>query len=160
LESLEDRLTPSISLSFFPIADVAVNPQPLPPGSPPQVRVEFDPLLSGSIGSNEIVVTKDGDFGVLSKVITLPAPAAGVPGQTWSLETFYHLTTSATLEVVAPNASGFGDGSVRGFFKVAGTTTEILAPVAPTTGATWVFNGTISGQGTVDDAVSLSPGDR
>src|SRR5262245_57320071 len=56
LEPLEDRLTPS-GLVFFPIAHVAVNPQPLPPGGPgggneisfPGVYLEEVPLVTNPI---------------------------------------------------------------------------------------------------------------
>jgi len=154
---LEDRQTPSVSLNFFPVAHVAVNPQPLPPGEslPPSALVEFDPTVVGipalDAGSKEPLTFRLS--GALSKAITIPPTTAGTPGQTWSLEAFYDLTANETVTNLPPDPFT-GQEGVSDTFSLTGTIAEILSPVAPTTGATWVFNGTMSEQGTFMSAVS------
>jgi hypothetical protein len=134
LEALEDRLTP-VSFNFFPIAHVAVNAQPLPPS----VAIEIDSmpnLAALSAGTS----TQEGHVaGVLSKQIALEpgAPTTSAATANYRLELIYKLNASVTQTAVLP--SSFADGSVRGTVGLAGTFEGTLAPVAPTTGATWVL---------------------
>jgi hypothetical protein len=120
--------------------------------------VEFDPLVSiGSAtgGAGGGIITEQIHLaGVLSKAITIPPATAGTPGQTWSLEAFYNLTANETVTNLPPDPFT-GQEGVSATFSLAGTIAEILAPVAPTTGATWVFKGNFAEQGTLNGVIGL-----
>jgi hypothetical protein len=155
LEALEDRLNPSFSLNFFPIAHVAVNPQPLPPfPQPPSVAIEIMsmpnlPALSAGTSTQEGHVA-----GVLSKQIALQpgAPTTSAAPANYLLELVYNLNAGVTQTAVPP--SSFADGSVRDTINLAGTFAATLAPVAPTAGATWVLHGNLTENGTLTGEIS------
>src|SRR5260370_126256 len=120
VEPLEDRLTPS-GLDFFPVAHVAVNPQPLPPSA----IVEFDPLPTfRKAGGEQIKIA-----GVLSKEITIPPATAGTAGQTWSLEVFYDLTANETVTIMPPDPFS-GQESLSATYSLAGAMNEVFALMA------------------------------
>jgi hypothetical protein len=142
LEALEDRLTPS--LDFFPVAHVAINPDPLPPTA----LVEFDPLPNLATATAGMSTQQEHLIGVLSKQIGMP----GVVEPCWILEAFYSLNASVTENDIPP--SPFAAGSISDTFSLTGTETVALIPVAPTTGPTWVFSGTLSENGTFNGVIS------
>jgi hypothetical protein len=146
LEPLEDRLTPSVD--FIPITHVALNPTPLPP----ILLVDFNAQPSfGHEGSDSWVQHVVGaEFQTLNLLAPIGATSSAQP---WTLETIYSMVASGTENLVPPGA--LNAGSYSATFNLAGTVTEILAPVNPTTGATWVFNGTISQQGSISGALNI-----
>src|SRR5262249_5954330 len=125
LEPLEDRLTPSLSLKFIPIAHVAVNPQPLPPGNnhvPAVYLQEMPPVTSPVPG---VSTQHDHIVGFLSKQITLPASTAGTPSQTWNLEASCNLILNATTTVTQADPFS-GQEGVTASFGLAGTIAATL----------------------------------
>jgi hypothetical protein len=143
LEPLEDRLTPSF-MQFTPIAHVAVNMQPLPPG----IGVEFDPYKNFTFPTAGMGIEQDHITGFLSKQIGMP----GVTGACWILQAFYSANATVTETDVLP--SPFAPGLISDTFSLTGTETVSLIPVAPTTGPTWLFHGTFTETGTFDAGVS------
>jgi hypothetical protein len=155
LEALEDRLTPSF-MQFTPIAHVAFNGTggiafngtPLPPS----VGVEFDPLKNFTFATAGVGTEQDQITGFLSKQIGMP----GVAGPCWLLQAFYSLNATVTETDVLPNAltAPGGVGIISDNFSLTGTETVSLIPVAPTTGPTWLFHGTVTENGNFNGGVS------
>jgi hypothetical protein len=131
------------------VAHVAINPAPLPP----TVLVEFDPLPNLAATTAGMSMQQEHLTGALSKLITFPSGSLQASGSTYTLEAFYSLDASVTENVVPP--SPFAAGSYMAMFSTAGTLSEILAPVAPTTGVTWILNGAISEHGNMSGALNM-----
>jgi hypothetical protein len=145
LEQLEDRLTPSVN--FFPLAHLAINPAPLPL----LALVEFDPLpkldpANPVFFDNLVTGVHYQKVNLLVQIGNTSSP------QAWTLETIFSLVASGTESLVPPNP--LNAGSYSATFSIAGSVTEILAPVAPTTGATWVFNDTVTEDGNLNGVIS------
>ena len=149
LEPLEDRLTPAISLNFFPVAHVAINPAPLPP----LALVEFDPLPNLASAMAGMSTQQEHIAVVLSKQISIGSATGGAGTGKFDLEVSYNLDASVSENVVPP--SPFAAGSYMAMFSVTGTLTEFLAPVAPTTGTTWLINATVNEQGSISGALNM-----
>src|SRR5262249_44000732 len=131
VEALEDRLTPSLSLSFFPIAHVSVNPQPLPPGSGnevmfPGVYLEEVPLVGTPVPG--VTTEHETLTGVLSKQVLLQTDPSASPSL-WSLELFYSEKVSATENFVPPSA--FNAGSFAATFSMTGSVAAVLTSANP-----------------------------
>jgi hypothetical protein len=165
LEPLEDRLTPSLSLNFIPIAHVAVNPQPLPPGegtaiNVPAVYLEEMPLVTNPIPG--VSMQHDHIVGFLSKQITLPASTAGTPSQTWNLEESYNLMLNATTTVTQADPFS-GEEGVTASFGLAGTIAATLhlqgsaqQTAGPSATPTLFLTGPMTETGTFVGALSAS----
>jgi hypothetical protein len=158
LEKLEDRLTPA-GLNFIPVAHVAVNPQPLPPGGGaeitfPGVYLEEVPLVTNPIPG--VSSQTENLVGVLSKQIAIQPGATdrGNPGP-WFLEAFYNLTVNDTVTVTPPDPAS-GQEGVSASFSMTGALSEILIPPGPAIMPTTFLNGTMTETGTLDGALSPS----
>src|SRR5262249_54291493 len=157
LELLEDRLTPSFSLGFFPIAHVAVNPQPLPPlPVPPSVAIELDSMPNLPSLTAGTSMQQDHIAGFLSKQFMFqPAASTTSAPDPWFLQVSCSLNVSETATVVLPTASNAG--SFWASFSIAGMWRASLVPVAPTTGTSWLINNAkINENGSIWGALNMS----
>jgi hypothetical protein len=155
LEPLEDRLTP-VSLNFFPIGPVAVNPQPLLPlPVPPSIAIELNSMPNLPSLTAGTSMQQEHIAGFLSKQITFqPAASTTSAPDPWFLHVFYSLNVSETATVVLPTA--LNAGSFWASFSIVGMWRASLVPVAPTTGTTWLINNaTINEQGSIWGALNL-----
>ncbi|HMF19565.1 MAG TPA: hypothetical protein VKE98_20325 [Gemmataceae bacterium] len=153
LEPLEDRLTP-VSLNFFPIGPVAVNPQPLPPlPVPPSVAIELDSMPNLPARTAGTSMQQEHIVGFLSKQITFQPAASTTASDPWFLHVSYSLNVSETATVVLPTA--LNAGSLWASFVIFGTWRASLVPVA-TTGTTWLINNaTINENGSIWGALNM-----